>query len=287
MRKAMLGAIAAACAVGGLLISGCGPKGDPAVSGAGLSQEEALARLRVVNDLLQLGLTLQSFADANGAYPTADGTPVQRNSVLAVARDVDNTILPAGFSWRAQVLHQFGDDSPGSGRDVFFNLCRNKYPLAPGADPADAWNRPDLQSKPFQAFLAEKPEHATTKTWETRYRVFIGNGAAFEPKKQLTPKDFTDGLDKTILIVEAGEAVPWPKPEELPYDPAKPLPKLGGTFPDGFYAVFADGSVRFIKNGTDEKLIRALITRNGNEPIAELPPKVDTNALRRAAGYKD
>jgi hypothetical protein len=280
--------IPAAVVVGiGLLAGGCGPKGEPGVTGSGLSREDALARLQVVNDLQMLALALDSFADRNDAYPTADGTPVQRNSVLARPRDVDNTILPTGFSWRTSVLHSFGGDSPGTGRDVFFNLCRNKYPLAPGADPADNWNRPELKSKPFQAFIREKPEHASETTWDTRYRVFLGNGAAFEPGKQLTRKDFTDGLKNTLLVVEAGEAVPWPKPEELVYDPVKPLPKLGGTFPDGFYAAFADGTVRFIKNGTDEKLLRALITRNGGESVAELPPKVDTSSLRKAAGYTD
>jgi hypothetical protein len=89
------------------------------------------------------------------------------------------------------------------------------------------------------------------------------------------------------LICGACDAtVPGPKPEELAYDPNKPLPKLDGLFPDGFYAAFADGKVRFIKNGTDEKLIRAWITRNGGE-VAALPPAVNAEAMRKAAGYKD
>jgi hypothetical protein len=33
----------------------------------------------------------------------------------------------------------------------------------------------------------------------------------------------------------------------------------------GFNAVFADGAVRFIPSDTDERIIRALITRNGGE----------------------
>jgi hypothetical protein len=42
---------------------------------------------------------------------------------------------------------------------------------------------------------------------------------------------------------------------------------------DGFHAAFADGTVRFIKKDTDEKLLRALITRAGGE-------KVDLNKLK-------
>jgi len=100
----------------------------------------------------------------------------------------------------------------------------------------------------------------------------------------LTREDFPDGLSATILIVEAAEPVPWPKPEELPYDPKKPLPKLGGLFSDGFYAAFADGKVRFIRRDTDEKLIRAMITRNGGEAFYKMPPIPELNDLKKAAG---
>jgi hypothetical protein len=79
---------------------------------------------------------------------------------------------------------------------------------------------------------------------------------AFGPK--LT--NVVDGLSNTILFVEAGEAVPWTKPDELflpsPIDPkgggpvleAK-LPPLGGAFADGFHAAMADGRVTFYKTG--------------------------------------
>ena len=45
------------------------------------------------------------------------------------------------------------------------------------------------------------------KTWDTPYRVFVGNGAAFEPGKRIGPKDFSDGLSNTIAVVEAAEPV--------------------------------------------------------------------------------
>jgi hypothetical protein len=35
----------------------------------------------------------------------------------------------------------------------------------------------------------------------------------------------------------------------------------------GFNAAFADGTVRFIDAGTPEAVLRALITRNGGEPV--------------------
>jgi RNA polymerase sigma factor (sigma-70 family) len=39
-----------------------------------------------------------------------------------------------------------------------------------------------------------------------------------------------------LMVVEAGEAVPWTKPADVVYDPAKPLPKLGGMVGDGRFS---------------------------------------------------
>src|SRR5262249_38513460 len=109
---------------------------------------------------------------------------------------------------------------------------------------------------------------------------------AFESGKMLSPNDFTDDAKNTILVVEAAEPVPWPKPDELRYDANEPLPTLGGVFDDGAYALFADGTVRFIPMGIDERVLRAMITRNGGEKIEMLPPAVDIETLRSAAGLK-
>ena len=69
------------------------------------------------------------------------------------------------------------------------------------------------------------------------------------------------------MAVEAAEAVPWTKPEDLVYDPDKPLPKLGGIFKSGFNALLADGSVRFVKKEVKDDILRKYITRAGNEPV--------------------
>jgi hypothetical protein len=114
---------------------------------------------------------------------------------------------------------------------------------------------------------------------QTRYQVFVGPGTAFE-RDGLTLDDFPDGLANTLLVVEAGTAVPWSKPVDLAYAPDQPLPPLGGAFTKsvyflgyevrrkaGFNACFGDGTVRFISSSTDEGPIRALITRNGGEQV--------------------
>jgi hypothetical protein len=98
--------------------------------------------------------------------------------------------------------------------------------------------------------------------------VFVGKGTAFEgPKGLRFPGDFPDGTSNTLMVVEAGEPVPWTRPEEIVYDPAGPLPRLRGFFKDGFRACMADGSTRWVRYGTSEEALRAAITRNGGETI--------------------
>jgi hypothetical protein len=70
------------------------------------------------------------------------------------------------------------------------------------------------------------------------------------------------------LIVEAGEPVPWTKPDELPYSASKSLPKLGGSFDEGFIAAFCDGKVRWIPKKIDEQLLRGFITSNGGKKVS-------------------
>jgi hypothetical protein len=62
--------------------------------------------------------------------------------------------------------------------------------------------------------------------------------------------------------------VPWTKPQDLPLIPTKRLPDLGGQLKDGFCAGFADGSARFIKRDVDPKVLKALITANGQEVVS-------------------
>jgi hypothetical protein len=98
--------------------------------------------------------------------------------------------------------------------------------------------------------------------------VFVGKGAAFEGREGVRfPRDFPDGTSNTILVVEAGEPVPWTKPEDLVYDPNGPLPDLRSVFKDGFRVSLADGSTRWVRKDMSETTLRAAITRNGGERL--------------------
>src|SRR5262249_7841979 len=93
------------------------------------------------------------------------------------------------------------------------------------------------------------------------------------------PQDFLRGTSNTILIVEAGSAVPWTKPEELILEPDLPLPPLGGPAREKndslfFHRIFNTFSVGFLYGHIDcvyypdhvssEKEVREKLTRIEN-----------------------
>jgi hypothetical protein len=205
---------------------------------------------QVVNDLKQIGLALHNFHDSYGLFPYAGSAPAPRK---APALDFRRT------PWRVSVLPFIEEDK------LYKAILNGKY--KGGNDGGEYWRDANLLKLCPKLYAAGLTDADRTRT---RYRVFVGNGAAFEPNQCLRIASFTDGTSNTILVVEAEEAVPWTGTMELPYDPQKPLPKLGHPSRKGFFALMADGTVRYIPKNTDEKLLKALITRNGGE-VVKLP----------------
>ena len=62
------------------------------------------------------------------------------------------------------------------------------------------------------------------------------------------------------MVIAAGEAVPWAKPDDFEFDPEKALPDLTKPFPELLMA-FCDGSVRRVnpKLKDFDKIMKAII----------------------------
>lgn len=177
----------------------------------------------------------------------------------AVIRDKDGKPL---YSWRVALLPFLEQDA------LYWRLHLD-----------EPWDNPHnkglLEPTPPCYALGWPEEPPGT----TCYQVFTGPGTAFE-RDGLTWKDFPNGTSNTILVIEAGAAVPWTKPADLVYDPNGPLPPLGAGYslPAKFIcyevgrrpvtnACLADGSGQLITDTMDEQTIRSLITRNGGKPV--------------------
>ena len=209
----------------------------------------ANAKMTSAKKLIQIGIAMHNFAEAMQTFPSA-------GQLVGGKKQPGDFFMP--YSWRVQIL-------PYIEQYNLYDLVMKDFAANPQAQLPTAVRETIVELYAPQLFRPAKPD---TKT---HYRVFVGNGAAFEYSKGIPFKEFLsgDGLSNTILVVEADESVDWSKVDELAFDPKKPLPKLG-IFPGGFHALMADGSVRWIPADTDEKIIKAMITRNGGESF-EMP----------------
>jgi RNA polymerase sigma factor (sigma-70 family) len=196
----------------------------------------ASKRVESSNHLKQIALAMHNYHDVNGHFPPQ-----------AICDKGGKPVL----SWRVAILPYIEQD--------------NLYKQFKLDEPWDSDHNKKLLA---QMPLIYRPVSVRTKEkYETFYQAFAGKGSVFEPGERIGIKDIPDGTSNTLMIVEAGDSVPWTKPEDLSFDPTKPLPKLGAEFPDIFLAAFCDGSVREISKNIDADKLRAMITRNGGEPV--------------------
>jgi hypothetical protein len=197
-------------------------------------------RTQSVNNLKNIGLAMHSYHDANKRLPPAGISSIN-----------DPTGKPI-LSWSVAIL-PYIDQGP----------LYNQFDLT------QPWNHPTNKK-----LIARMPQIYVVPGTEapegmTHYRVLVGPQTMFEPGQRIKMASVTDGTSNTIMAVEAAEATIWTRPDDLPFDPKGPLPKFG-TSPEGFNALFGDGTVRFIRANTPPETLRALITRNGGE-LVQIP----------------
>lgn len=205
----------------------------PAVQAA----REAARRAPCVNNLKQICLALHNYESANGHFPgditDKDGKPL--------------------LSWRVAILPYMEQ-----------NELYNEFKLD---EPWDSpHNKPLLDKIPM---FYHCPSQSYPDPTLTNYQGFEGKGTFFEKGTQIKLASFTDGTSNTLAVVEAAEGAPWTKPADLHFDENAPPSFYGAGMKHamGFNALFADGSVRFIKLATHPTVLKALITRNGGEVI--------------------
>ncbi|MFO0940711.1 MAG: Ig-like domain-containing protein [Pirellulales bacterium] len=110
-----------------------------------------------------------------------------------------------------------------------------------------------------------------SSTTNTRFQVIADTGSTFfinlVDKRTYKNRfaDATDGLTNTVLIVQSGadKAVPWTKPDELPFNAANPIATLGnvGSY---FNVAFADGQVRALPVDMGNLKFQSLAQINDN-----------------------
>ena len=197
------------------------------------SAREAARRAQCTNNIKQIVLAMHNYHSANNSFPS----------------DITDKNGKPLLSWRVAILPYIEQD------DLY-----SKFKLD---EPWDSPHNKALLKEMPTTFLC--PSRAKPEPFTTTYRGFVGAGACSRRARTSASPAITDGTSNTIAVVEAKEAVPWTKPDDLPFDPAgKPsLYGAGSLILVGSTRRSADGSVRFIKNTVSTIVFKALITRNG------------------------
>ena len=206
---------------------------------------EAARRMEASNNLKQIGLALHNYHSTYNQFPPAFV--------------VDKRGKPL-YSWRVLIL-------PYIEQAAIYNQWKLD----------EAWDSPN--NKPLSEVLIKVfNDPALPASNKTPFRVFYGNDALFNAGKAgVLPNDqgtrmeaITDGTSNTLMVVEAGEAVPWAAPDELFFNPKAALPALGLPIRDYFQVLLADGSVRVIVKSLAPETLKKWITRSGGE-VVEFP----------------
>jgi hypothetical protein len=193
-------------------------------------------RVESADNLKQLGIAMNIYHDYYGHFPPA------------VLRDPGLGERGQPYSWRVALL-------PILGEDGLYSQYRRDEPWDSPANKAVLARMPRVFAVPGDVRAADGLTH---------YQVLVGPGTAFErPDLRLRLGDFPRGASETILVVEAADPVPWTKPQDLPYTPDGPMPKVGGLVGNGFHAVFADATVRWFEAEQQEIALRTLVPRDG------------------------
>jgi Protein of unknown function (DUF1559) len=215
--------------------------GQPAGKQRIMTEEEKKkyreARDRIKESMKRLERAFLEYYNDKGHYPPA------------VLRDKDNRPL---LSWRVALLPYLGEG------DLFRDFKLD--------EPWDGLHNKRLLAKMPGVFAP--PQGAAAVARSTFYQAVVGPRTAWEEGKEFTvPRDFPDGTNNTIQLVEASSAVPWSKPEDVAYAPGRPLPKFGCLPAHGrFWAAFVDGHVRdFSWTEVSQENLHALVSRNGGD----------------------
>ncbi len=218
------------------------PAIDPAGERREMMRRHALDRLRAALCLKQMGLALHHYHEKSGTFPP--GATFDR-----VGRPLQ--------SWQALILPDLEQ------KDLFDRIELG----IPWDDPRHAAAfRTEVVVYQIPGILAKKDAAGYALSHYAENVRLLGGDARWKMN------DVTDGTGNTLM---AGTVVsrfkPWGDPINW-RDPALGINRapdgFGSPFEGGANFLFVDGRVLFIKNTVDPRVLEALSTPRGGEPVS-------------------
>ena len=210
---------------------------------------EAVKRRDPREQLKQIGIAFHNYHDVHSTFPPP------------AIRDREKRPL---LSWRVALLPLLGALEPDGNKG-------NLYEQFKLDEPWDSdHNRPLLKKMPsiYRDLRVMDPTLTTLQ-------IFVGEGAAFSTEPFSFHK-ILDGTSNTVLAVQAppDRAVPWTKPEDLPFDLADPKIAFGKQHSTTVLAVMFDGKVQTFPADLPSDTWRWLIQADDGH-VLELPRRLE------------
>lgn len=189
-------------------------------------------RGHTIANLGKVGRGLNAFAEKFAGYPAT--------------KLVGTTQYPP-MSWRVAIL-------PFIGHEALYNQYR----------PNEPWN--STNNKLLIAKMPAEYGSSFRTDGKTTFLVPLSYEAAFGTGRRKQPGLFADGLEYTLILVEAADAyaVEWTKPDDLSIQGVAIRPLLAGS-EEGFTGVTADSRVVRIQSRATEAQLLAAFSTDGND----------------------
>jgi len=234
----------------------------------------AAMRTQCANNMRQIGLALQNYHTAHGAFPPAyfsdkTGRPIHSWRVL---------ILP--FLGENNLFKQYRFDEPWDGptNQLLLNQIPQAYQCPSRCATRYAWG----------------PEGPTST--RTSYVAVLGTKTIWPGGASRKLDEISDETDMTLMVIEAGSSeVKWLQPTDIRFEDAIRLlssadrrrdtgHEVGSRFFEyarGGNMLFADGSVRYYLYGLPVEFWTGLLTIDGEVEVSDadysrLCSRVDT-----------
>ncbi len=243
----------------------------PAVQAA----REAARRIHCVSNLKQMGLALHGYHDVNLTFPSGGWIPL---ASIPATRNMNTGWGAAILPWLEQAALQAGlnfgfpynSDQNSTAAHTVLQIF-----LCPSAAKDRPWNKGpgdvhESGDSDYGGMYGERGLSSPTFNNNPPRGAMIFNQPIAIP-------EFTDGTSSTIQVGEAPEAIHaiWASGRNI-FDQSAPInarppfefgQELHSKHPGGVNTLLADGSVRFLKESTDRKVLAALCTRNLGEVV--------------------
>jgi len=202
-----------------------------------------MGRMHSLSHLKQMGLALHNYHSVWGAFPPG--------------ASFDRWGQPL-HGWQSMLLASL--DQTSIYNQINFQVAWN-----------GAQNRKIFQSQLFEYNNPGGTPVAQKNAAGYAFSHYAGNIRVLGGDKSLRVDDFKDGTAQTIMAGEVATGFkPWGDPLNW-RDPALGVNRspegFGSTYQEGAQFLFADGSVRFIKNSVSLSVMKALSTPASGEQV--------------------